>query len=101
MSPGISTSASSISLRPKSASERSATLKSPSDVESSRELVFVIKTPQAFGVASPPERRQEPELAEATRYGGGARRGRTHLLGVGPDHRMTARDEPDRREVTS
>src|SRR5215211_5586479 len=74
MRPGISFSASSISLRPKSASERSATLKSgaPAPAGVAESVVVVIGTPCVVGRA----------------------RARTGFQGVGPDHWMTAADGP-------
>src|SRR5215218_2832380 len=74
MRPGISCSASSISLRPKSANERSATLKSgaPAPAGVAESVVVVIGTPCVVGRA----------------------RARTGFQGVGPDHWMTAADGP-------
>src|SRR5918995_3910552 len=80
MRPGISCSASSISLRPKSASERSATLKSgaPAPDGVAESVVVVIGTPCVVGRA----------------------RARTGFQGVGPDHWMTAADGPTGADTT-
>ncbi len=74
MRPGISTSASSISLRPNSARERSATLKSEDSVAAAGSMVVVNgETPSSDGAH---------RAARDVR--------------VGPDHRMTAR-RPDQQ----
>ena len=79
MRPGISTSASSISLRPNSARERSATLKSEDSVAAAGSIVVVNgETPSSWS-GSP------DVLVHAA----------TDMERVGPDHRMTAR-RPDR-----